>query len=91
MSVIVSSSAAMYDSAVSRASAGRRLAARGDRAGAERQSRSTSLRRNSTVNGVANTLRPDVSGPIRIIGEVDRWFDTSVFTAVSASATWDAT
>jgi len=37
---------------------------------------------NSTVNGVANTLRPDVSGPINIIGDVDRWFDTSVFTAV---------
>ena len=36
---------------------------------------------NSTVNGVANTLRPDVSGPIEIIGSVDRWFDTSVFAA----------
>ena len=35
-----------------------------------------------TVNGVANTLRPDVSGPINIIGNVERWFDTSVFTAV---------
>jgi len=33
----------------------------------------------STVNGVANTLRPDVTGPIKIIGDVDRWFDTSVF------------
>jgi hypothetical protein len=31
----------------------------------------------STVNGVANTLRPDVTGPIEIIGSVDRWFDTS--------------
>lgn len=37
---------------------------------------------NSTVTGVANTLRPDVTGPINIIGSVDRWFDTSVFTAV---------
>jgi hypothetical protein len=37
---------------------------------------------NSTVNGVANTLRPDVTGPINIIGSVDRWFDTSVFTPV---------
>jgi hypothetical protein len=37
---------------------------------------------NVTVNGVPNTLRPDVSGPIRIIGSTDRWFDTSVFTAV---------
>jgi hypothetical protein len=38
---------------------------------------------NSVVNGVANTLRPDVNGPIKIIGAVDRWFDTSVFTAVA--------
>ncbi len=37
---------------------------------------------NSTLNGVPNTVRPDVAGPVRIIGEVDRWFDTSVFTAV---------
>jgi len=38
---------------------------------------------NSTVNGVANTLRPDLTGPINIIGSVDRWFDTSVFTPVA--------
>ena len=38
---------------------------------------------NSTVNGVANTLRPDVTGPINIIGSVERWFDTSVFTPVA--------
>lgn len=38
---------------------------------------------NSTVNGIANTLRPDVSGPIDITGSVERWFDTSVFTAVT--------
>jgi len=38
---------------------------------------------NSTVTGVANTLRPDVTGPIAIIGSVDRWFDTSVFAPVS--------
>ena len=37
---------------------------------------------NSTVNGVANTLRPDLTGPIKIIGSVERWFDTSVFTPV---------
>jgi hypothetical protein len=36
----------------------------------------------STVNGIANTLRPDVVGPIRIIGSVDRWLDPSVFVAV---------
>jgi hypothetical protein len=38
---------------------------------------------NSTVNGVANTLRPNVTGPISIIGRVERWFDTSVFTPVT--------
>ena len=38
---------------------------------------------NSTVNGVANTLRPDVTGPASIIGSVERWFDTSVFTPVA--------
>ena len=37
---------------------------------------------NSTVNGVANTLRPDVTGPIATLGTVDKWFDTSVFRAV---------
>jgi len=34
------------------------------------------------INGVPNTLRPDVTGPINIIGAVDRWFDPSVFTPV---------
>jgi hypothetical protein len=34
---------------------------------------------NTTVTGVANTLRPNVTGPIQVIGEVERWFDTSVF------------
>jgi hypothetical protein len=38
---------------------------------------------NSTFNGVANTLRPDVTGPVNIIGSVERWFDTSVFTPVA--------
>jgi outer membrane receptor protein involved in Fe transport len=38
---------------------------------------------NSTVNSVANTLRPDLTGPIEIIGEVERWFDTSVFSPVA--------
>jgi hypothetical protein len=38
---------------------------------------------NATVNGVANTLRPDVNGPVQTIGSVDRWFDTSAFTAVA--------
>lgn len=38
---------------------------------------------NSTINGVANTIRPDVAGPVEIIGSVDRWFDTGAFTAVA--------
>lgn len=42
---------------------------------------------NSTVNGVANTLRPDVTGPINVIGNVDRWFDTSVFVPVARFGT----
>ena len=33
---------------------------------------------NSTLTGVPNTVRPDVTGPITIIGSVDEWFDTSV-------------
>lgn len=37
---------------------------------------------NVTVNGVANTLRPDVNGPVEIIGRPDQWFDTSAFVAV---------
>jgi hypothetical protein len=36
----------------------------------------------SSVTGVANTLRPDAGGPVQIVGDVDRWFDTSVFTPV---------
>ena len=36
---------------------------------------------NSSLNGVPNTVRPDVTGPVRIIGSVDRWFDPSVFVA----------
>ena len=38
---------------------------------------------NSTLNGVPNTVRPDVTGPIRIIGSVDQWFDPSAFVAVN--------
>ena len=37
---------------------------------------------NSSLNGMPNTVRPDVTGPIRIIGSVDQWFDPSVFVAV---------
>jgi hypothetical protein len=38
---------------------------------------------NSSLNGVPNTVRPDVTGPIPIIGSVDQWFDPSVFVAVN--------
>jgi hypothetical protein len=37
---------------------------------------------NSTLNGLPNTVRPDLTGPIRIIGTVEQWFDPSVFVAV---------
>ena len=33
----------------------------------------------NTFNGVANTLRPDVTGPINYPGTVEQWFDPSVF------------
>jgi hypothetical protein len=38
---------------------------------------------NSTLNGVPNSVRPDVTGPIRILGSVDQWFDPSVFVAAN--------
>jgi hypothetical protein len=38
---------------------------------------------NSALNGMPNSVRPDVVGPIRIIGSVDRWFDPSAFVAVN--------
>jgi hypothetical protein len=38
---------------------------------------------NSTINGVANTVRPDVAGPIRIIGSADQWFDADTLTIAS--------
>ena len=37
---------------------------------------------NSAVNGVANTIRPDVDGSVQQIGSVEQWFDISSFTAV---------
>jgi Carboxypeptidase regulatory-like domain/TonB dependent receptor len=38
---------------------------------------------NSTVTGLANTLRPNVTGPVAILGTADRWFDTIVFKPVN--------
>ena len=38
---------------------------------------------NSAVSGVAGTLRPDVDGPIEILGRVDAWFDPTVFSPVA--------
>jgi hypothetical protein len=37
----------------------------------------------STINGMPNTVRPDVTGPVRILGTPDEWFDTSVFVPVN--------
>jgi hypothetical protein len=36
---------------------------------------------NSALNDTPNTVRPDVSGPIRVTGSVDQWFDPTVFVA----------
>jgi Carboxypeptidase regulatory-like domain/TonB dependent receptor len=38
---------------------------------------------NGSLNGVPNTVRPDLTGPIRITGSVDQWFDPSVFVPVN--------
>ena len=38
---------------------------------------------NSSLTGVPNTVRPDLTGPITIIGSVNQWFDPSVFVAVN--------
>ena len=38
---------------------------------------------NSSLTGVANTVRPDATGPIRIVGDTNQWFDTSVFVPIN--------
>ena len=38
---------------------------------------------NSTLNGVPNTVRPDLAAPVRILGSVDQWFDPGSFAAVN--------
>jgi carboxypeptidase family protein/TonB-dependent receptor-like protein len=38
---------------------------------------------NSTLNGVPNSVRPDLVAPLRTIGSVDQWFDPSSFAAVN--------
>ena len=38
---------------------------------------------NSSLTGVPNTVRPDLVGPIHIVGSVDQWFDPSAFVAVN--------
>jgi len=42
---------------------------------------------NSTLNGLPNSVRPDVTGPIHIIGSVEQWFDPSAFVAVNRFGT----
>jgi hypothetical protein len=37
---------------------------------------------NTTINGIPNTIRPDIRGESEIIGSVDNWFDTSAFVSV---------
>jgi hypothetical protein len=36
---------------------------------------------NTTVTGTNNTLRPDVTGPVAILGTANRWFDIAPFVA----------
>jgi hypothetical protein len=38
---------------------------------------------NATLTGVPNSVRPDQTGPIQILGTVEEWFETSSFTAVN--------
>jgi hypothetical protein len=38
---------------------------------------------NSALTGIANSVRPDLTGPIRMTGRVDQWFDPSAFTEVN--------
>ncbi len=38
---------------------------------------------NATLNGVPNTVRPDLVAPVTIIGSVDQWFDPASFAAVN--------
>jgi hypothetical protein len=37
----------------------------------------------ASINGMPNTVRPDLIGPIRVVGSVDQWFDPSAFAAVN--------
>jgi hypothetical protein len=37
----------------------------------------------STINGIPNTVRPDLIGPVQTVGRIDQWFDTSAFVAVN--------
>jgi hypothetical protein len=41
----------------------------------------------STLNGTPNSVRPDLVGPIRIMGSVDQWFDPTSFMAVDRFGT----
>jgi carboxypeptidase family protein len=42
---------------------------------------------NNTFTGVNNTLRPDLVGPIVILEDPNRWFDTSAFVAPTVPTT----
>jgi hypothetical protein len=38
---------------------------------------------NSTVTGIANTVRPSTTGPIAVLHGIDRWFDTTMIAPVA--------
>jgi len=37
----------------------------------------------AALNGLPNTVRPDLVGPVEIVGSPDQWFDPSAFAAVN--------
>jgi hypothetical protein len=42
---------------------------------------------NATITGIPNTVRPNLTRPIQIIGEVERWFDITSFSPASTFGT----
>jgi hypothetical protein len=34
----------------------------------------------NALTGIGNTVRPDLTGSINVVGQTDRWFDTTAFT-----------
>jgi hypothetical protein len=41
----------------------------------------------ATISGLPNTVRPNLTGPLQIIGDVERWFDITSFSPASTFGT----